>query len=333
MKKTLIILSIGALLAACNKKSEQKTDTAKDTVTIGNTALEKPAEGAAHFNVNSIPVSTAEVGDFPFFSFPKGLKFQNKPVQRSYDILLFPINGVMTPIEGKIWKTYVVNGKSNTEEWSLPYFLKSYDDAITKVGGVKIFDGKVSQEELDRIKDIKYFGEEGSIDYWNEPVKVYVIKRTNGDDIYIQLYGNSSSGAIQILQKAPFEQTISIIKSDAIKKELDAKGKVVLHINFDTDKASLKPDGKTAVDEISKVLKNDSNLKLAINGYTDNSGNDAHNLQLSKDRATAVLNAIATSGIDKSRLSAEGFGSKNPIADNNSEEGKMQNRRVELVKK
>lgn len=333
MKKTLIILSIGTLLAACNKKSEQKTDTAKDTATIGNTALEKPTEGAAHFNVNSIPVSTAEVGDFPFFSFPKGLEFQNKPVQRSYDILLFPINGVMTPIEGKIWKTYVVNGKSNTEEWSLPYFLKSYDDAITKVGGVKIFDGKVSQEELDRIKDIKYFGEEGSIDYWNEPVKVYVIKRTNGDDIYIQLYGNSSSGAIQILQKAPFEQTISIIKSDAIKKELDAKGKVVLHINFDTDKASLKPDGKTAVDEISKVLKNDSNLKIAINGYTDNSGNDTHNFQLSKERATAVLNAIATSGIDKSRLSAEGFGSKNPIADNNSEEGKTQNRRVELVKK
>ncbi|WP_236855071.1 OmpA family protein [Chryseobacterium sp. MEBOG06] len=95
----------------------------------------------------------------------------------------------------------------------------------------------------------------------------------------------------------------------------------------------MKTDGKTAVDEITKVLKNDNSLKLAINGYTDNSGNDAHNIQLSKDRAAAVLNAITTSGIDKSRLSAEGFGSKSPIADNGSEEGKAQNRRVELVKK
>lgn len=335
MKKTLIISSIGALLVACNKKAEQKTDAPKDTVTIGNTAAtEKPSDGTGNFDINSVPVSTAEVGELPFFSFPKGLNFQNKPVQRSYDMLFFPLKGVMTPIEGKVWKTYVVNEKSNKEEWSLPYFLKSYDDAITKVGGVKIFDGKVSQQELDRIKEeARYFGEEGSIDYWNEPVKVYVIRRQNGDDIYIQLYGNTATGAIQILQKAPFEQTISILKSDEIKKALDATGKAILHINFDTDKASLKPDGKTAVDEITKVLKNDNNLKLAINGYTDNSGNDAHNLQLSKDRATAVLNAITASGIDKARLSAEGFGSKTPIADNSSEEGKAQNRRVELVKK
>ena len=334
MKKTLIILSIGALLGACNKKAEQKTEAAKDSVAIGNTAGTEKSPGETQFDINSIPVSTAEVGELPFFSLPKGLEFQNKPVQRSYDMLFFPIKDVMIPIEGKVWKTYVVNEKSNTEEWSLPYFLKSYDDAITKVGGVKIFDGKVSQQELDRITpEAKYFGEEGSIDYWNEPVKVYVIRRPNGDDIYIQLYGNTSTGAIQILQKAPFKQTISILKSDDIKKELDTKGKAVLHINFDTDKASLQPDGKKAVDEITKVLKSDNNLKLAINGYTDNSGNDAHNLQLSKDRATAVLNAIATSGIDKTRLSAEGFGSKNPMADNGSEEGKAQNRRVELVKK
>ncbi|GAE64233.1 Outer membrane protein OmpA [Chryseobacterium indologenes] len=334
MKKTLIILSIGALLGACNKKTEQKTEAAKDSVAIGNTAGTEKSPGETQFDINSIPVSTAEVGELPFFSLPKGLEFQNKPVQRSYDMLFFPLKDVMTPIEGKVWKTYIVNEKSNTEEWSLPYFLKSYDDAITKVGGVKIFDGKVSQQELDRIQpEAKYFGEEGSIDYWNEPVKVYVIRRPNGDDIYIQLYGNTSTGAIQILQKAPFKQTISILKSDDIKKELDTKGKAVLHINFDTDKASLQPDGKKAVDEITKVLKSDNNLKLAINGYTDNSGNDAHNLQLSKDRATAVLNAIATSGIDKTRLSAEGFGSKNPMADNGSEEGKAQNRRVELVKK
>ncbi|UKB82333.1 hypothetical protein LF887_15105 [Chryseobacterium sp. MEBOG06] len=220
MKKTLIILSIGTLLAACNKKAEQKANAAKDTVAIENTtATEKSPGGTAQFDINSVPVSTAEVGDFPFFSLPKGLEFQNKPVQRSYDMLFVPLNGLMTPIEGKVWKTYVEKEKSNKEDWSLPYFLKSYDDAITKLGGVKIFDGKVSQQELDRIKqEAKYFGEEGSIDYWNEPVKVYVIRRPNGDDIYIQVSGNTGVGVIQILQKAPFEQTISIVKSDDIKK-------------------------------------------------------------------------------------------------------------------
>nr|WP_315034111.1 OmpA family protein [uncultured Chryseobacterium sp.] len=335
MKKILIILSIGALLAACNKKTEQKKDSSHDTITIGNNiTTEKPSGETSNFDINSVPVSTAEVGDFPFFNLPKGLAFQNKPIQRSYDMLFVPLNGVMMPIEGKVWKTYLENDKNNKEEWSLTYFLKSYDDAITKLGGVKIFDAKVSQQELDRIKtQATYFGEEGSIDYWNEPVKAYVIRRPNGDDIYIQISGNTGVGQIQIVQKSPFEQTISIIKSDDIKKALDAAGKAVLHINFDTDKASLKPDGKTAVDEITKVLKNDNNLKLAINGYTDNVGNDTHNIQLSKDRATAVLNAIVAAGIDKSRLSADGLGSKNPIANNNSEKGKEQNRRVELIKK
>ncbi|MET3035865.1 OmpA family protein [Chryseobacterium sp. NRRL B-14859] len=65
------------------------------------------------------------------------------------------------------------------------------------------------------------------------------------------------------------------------------------------------------------------------NGYTDSSGNDTHNIQLLK-HATAVLNAATTSGIDKARLSAEGFGSKIPIADNSSEQGKAQNRSVDL---
>ncbi len=71
MKKTLIILSMGALLAACNKKTEQKTE-AKDTVAVDNTtAVEKSPGGTAQFDINSIPVSNAEVGELPFSAFPK----------------------------------------------------------------------------------------------------------------------------------------------------------------------------------------------------------------------------------------------------------------------
>ena len=92
MKKTLIILSIGALLAACNKKAEQKTDTTQNTVAVEDTrAAEKSSGGTTQFDINSIPVSNAELGELPFFSFPKGLDFQNKPVQRGYDVLFFPL--------------------------------------------------------------------------------------------------------------------------------------------------------------------------------------------------------------------------------------------------
>ena len=155
----------------------------------------------------------------------------------------------------------------------------------------------------------------------------------NGKPVFFSIATNSSYGSIAVAEGEAFKQTITLLKSDEIKKELDDKGKVVLHINFDTDKATLQPDGKTAVAEIAKVLQSDATLKLDINGYTDNTGNYSHNLQLSIDRANTVLNSLVSAGIAKNRLNANGFGSQNPLVGNDSEEGKTQNRRVELVKK
>jgi hypothetical protein len=66
-----------------------------------------------------------------------------------------------------------------------------------------------------------------------------VIRRKDQGNIFIQLTGNSASGKINILQEEGFKQTITLVKSDEIKKQLDEKGKAVLHINFDTDKATL----------------------------------------------------------------------------------------------
>jgi outer membrane protein OmpA-like peptidoglycan-associated protein len=324
------------ILLSCkngNKQNMPAGESRSDTAQTASTPDKTGSATAATFNTDNIPVSTAVLGEFPFFSLPQGLQPQNKPVVKSFDQLFFPIDGIMTPVEGKVWKSDIVMKDDNKETWSVAYFLKSYDDAIKNTGGVKIFDAKVSQTELDRIKDqATYFGEEGSLDYWNDPVKVYIIRRENKDDIYIQLSANSARGALQILQKAPFKQTITLLKSAEITKELTEKGKAVLHINFDTDKATLKPDGNEAVAEIVKVLRADNNLKLAINGYTDNSGNDDQNLQLSIERADAVKNELIKAGIDRQRITSAGFGSKNPIAENTSDDGKARNRRVELVK-
>lgn len=315
-----------------NKQTTQPTEHTPDTVQAATTNKTTPA--TATFDINTVPVSNAALGAFPFFSLPQGLQEQNKPVTKSFDRVFFPIDGIMTPIEGKIWKSSIVMAQDSKENWSLPFFEKSYDDAIKAVGGVKIFDGKVSQEELDRIKDqATYFGEEGSLDYWNDPAKVYLIRRENKDDIYIQFSANTASGALQILQKAPFKQTITLLKADEIKQALDKNGKAILHINFDTDKATLKPDGKAAVAEIATMLQADKNLNLAINGYTDNAGNDAQNEQLSIQRAETVKAELTNAGIENGRITSAGFGSKNPIADNATEDGKAQNRRVELVKK
>jgi outer membrane protein OmpA-like peptidoglycan-associated protein len=119
-----------------------------------------------------------------------------------------------------------------------------------------------------------------------------------------------------------------------MKQQLDSTGKVVLHgINFDTGKATIKPESKPLLDEIGKLLNDNKDLKLSIEGHTDNVGNKAMNQKLSEQRAAAVKNdLVSNSKIDANRLATKGFGDTKPIADNNTDDGKAQNRRVELVK-
>lgn len=117
-----------------------------------------------------------------------------------------------------------------------------------------------------------------------------------------------------------------------MKNDIDKTGKAILNINFDTDKASLKSDGQKIVDEIYTLLNTNTNLKLSIEGHTDNAGSTARNKQLSIERANTVMYALAGKGIDIKRLKAAGFGSEKPLTENNTEENKAQNRRVELVK-
>ncbi|MDM1296314.1 OmpA family protein [Sphingobacterium sp. N143] len=329
-----ILLSM--LFTACNNgNNKNKTETGTQTDSTETSAQPQTEVPAAEkgFDISSIPVSEQELGPFPFFSFPEGLEEQNKPIQRKFDRIYFPIDGKMTAIEGKVWKTNVTVTSGNYDDWSLPFFEKSYDEAIKAVGGVKIFDGEISQEEYDRYhKEATYLGEEGSIGYTGQKIKVYAIHRADGADIYIQLTGNTAGGYLNILQKEAFKQTITMLKSDQIQKELDEKGKAVLYINFDVDKASLKPDGKDAVAEIIKVLQKDSNLKISIEGHTDDTGNATHNQKLSESRAATVMDELIKAGINTSRLKAVGYGAEKPLVANDSEDNKAKNRRVELVK-
>ena len=118
-----------------------------------------------------------------------------------------------------------------------------------------------------------------------------------------------------------------------IDKKVTTDGKIVMHgISFDVDKAALLPESMGSINQIYNLLKKDASLKFEIDGHTDNTGNAAHNLLLSQQRADAVKVQLTSMGIDGSRLSTKGFGDTKPISDNTSPEGKANNRRVEFVK-
>ena len=104
--------------------------------------------------------------------------------------------------------------------------------------------------------------------------------------------------------------------------------------NFDRllfETGSAKIDMATSADQLTnmvEVLKAFPKVKLKIGGYTDNVGKEASNMKLSAARATAVVEYLTSKGIDKSRLVPEGYGSSNPVASNDTEEGRAQNRRI-----
>jgi OmpA-OmpF porin, OOP family len=115
------------------------------------------------------------------------------------------------------------------------------------------------------------------------------------------------------------------------QKFTDAK--IVTHgIHFDVDKSIIKPESMGTMNMIAQIMKDNPDIKFDIEGFTDNSGNAAHNLALSQQRADAVKSQLVAMGINASRLTTKGFGDTKPISDNNSPEGKANNRRVEFVK-
>ena len=125
---------------------------------------------------------------------------------------------------------------------------------------------------------------------------------------------------------------VEVPSADSLKADLDKYGRVVLYINFDFNKATIRPDGKPIIAQVLKLLQDNPDLKLAVNGHTDTVGTRSYNLNLSEKRAAAVVDALVATGISRSRLSSGGFGPDQPIADNDTEKGRAKNRRVELVK-
>jgi OmpA-OmpF porin, OOP family len=101
--------------------------------------------------------------------------------------------------------------------------------------------------------------------------------------------------------------------------------------HFDFNKATLKPEGKVALDAAVQALKAEPNLKANIAGHTDNVGSEAYNLKLSERRANAARDYLVSQGIDAGRITTEGFGKTKPIASNDTAEGRAQNRRVEVT--
>lgn len=344
-KKTLLLGMIPTFLTifSCNNSGNKDSETSSDSTEIiandsGNN--QEVIADASSFNPETLPETTADIGQFPFFTVPDWINPKSSygfDRESDFGLIEFYTGESFYPLEGHVFvKGYSMSDPKDAGRgtWDEYKFVQSFSKHFESLGAKKLFEGNIPSEkskELDETKNKKGYFFDFATSHQDNLV-TYGLKK-DGKVILFAITSNSAFGALYVGESEAFKQTITIIKADQIEKDLNEKGKSVLNINFDTDKATLKPDGKDVVEEIAKVLQSNSSLKLDINGYTDNVGDANHNLQLSKDRANTVLNTLIEGGIDKSRLSANGFGATNFIADNNTDAGKEQNRRVELIKK
>jgi outer membrane protein OmpA-like peptidoglycan-associated protein len=141
----------------------------------------------------------------------------------------------------------------------------------------------------------------------------------------------SVSNNVDLSEEKGFGEKTVDIKMISIKSLQESESTIKLNnIYFDFDKYELKPESYSELDRLYRFLSDNPGIRVEISAHTDSKGSDEYNLELSQKRAESVVNYLVAKGIDSGRLIAKGYGETQPVADNETEEGRALNRRVEM---
>jgi len=161
---------------------------------------------------------------------------------------------------------------------------------------------------------------------------VFSVPRKDGGQTWAKLIVSSSDYTLEIIDEKPLVPVLSF-GAEELKKVLDSEGRIAVYgINFAVDSDRLQLGAEKVLAEFVKLMTLYRDLKIEIQGHTDNTGVAQHNLDLSSRRAETVKKIMVLYGIESSRLVSKGYGMTKPIESNDTEEGRAKNRRVELVK-
>jgi outer membrane protein OmpA-like peptidoglycan-associated protein len=149
-------------------------------------------------------------------------------------------------------------------------------------------------------------------------------------------YGSNGRNIWATINVGDASYTIAVADATVGEAKLEANLGSQCHLAltgvlFDFNKSKLKPESDAVLEQVAAVMKKAPNLKLEVQGHTDGVGSEAFNLPLSKARAHAVAVWLTDRGVAADRLEARGYGKTRPIADNDTDEGRAQNRRVEIA--
>ena len=210
--------------------------------------------------------------------------------------------------EGKFWS--ITYSPTSEKEHSCVEIFRNYANAFKKAGG-KVTWVDPSSCNASMMMPI------GKSERW----------------MNLNLANGVTLNTLEIIEVKAMEQHIEVSAADMLAA-LDKDGFIALHgILFDTGKGTIKPESEPLLAEIVKLLTENPELRLSVEGHTDNVGKPKDNQVLSQKRADSVKKYLTGKGIDAKRLETKGWGDSKPVGDNRTEDGRASNRRVELVKK
>lgn len=198
-------------------------------------------------------------------------------------------------------------------------------------------------------RDVRYHLVKAAFDNLTDLRYALMKKSDASGDTYVALYAGVHTGGsfgsfsdvwndrvgmlVEVAEPKPMEANMVTLKAEEITSDIVKDGRAVFYgIQFDFDKADIKPESEPQLAEMAKALKADAKLKVLIVGHTDNQGKLDYNTGLSQRRAEAVVKALAGKyGIDAKRMVARGLASLSPVTTNRTDEGRAKNRRVEMV--
>lgn len=268
-----------------------------------------------------------EEKDFDSFSLPTGQVRDRRSGAASSQAL-----------EGRITRIHyrAPEGRSALE------VFRNYEQSL-KAGG---FTAVYQCENQACGNDFSYVLNPPSIMHFSGKDQKYLaarLARPSGD-VYVSVYTTAAYGVgganknrvftlLDVVEVKPMQAGQVVVDANAMAREIAASGRVALYgIYFDSGKADVKPESQAALVEIAKLMKQDAALKLLVVGHTDTAGAFDYNIDLSRRRAQAVVQALVTNhGVESPRLKPWGVGYASPVASNRAEDGRAKNRRVELV--
>jgi OmpA-OmpF porin, OOP family len=329
-------LALAALLLAggCKIKREPSAEASSAPSAAAAVAASSSAAPApAGFSPQSVAESSASLPAFPLFKDLEGLtnNLNEKDANRAFNRDHFIAGETLVPVEGKVF-----HGEYNLTK-DRPYssieFRRNYELAISQLGGARI-GGPLNTDKYRReLIDANPAATGHCFLNTCDDADFYLI-RQQGKEWWISVATGSFPlhGYVTVLEKQTMAKSFSFMDAGALKSALDANGRVPVYVEFDVDRASLRPSARPAVDEIIKLMQANPQLRVSIEGHTDDTGTAARNGPLSNARAMTVLAELLAAGIAPARMKTAGFGSSKPLVQGTSEEARAKNRRVELVK-